>query len=214
MKQKPLLTMLIAAVLLAGSLVANAENSTSPKHYIELSVSDGSPLLNDQLRVGDCSPLRAYTQYELWDSGKYTGRRGGIFPINLGYYYQVLPWLQVGGEFSVFTPYIMNLYDIVSNEKVTNYTNVAMHFTVGARFTYFQTDFVQLYSGLTLGLRMSVESRESTIPYTSFAPAIDNYGVAFQATAFGVRFGKQVYGFAELGCGYKGIFNLGIGTRF
>ena len=214
MKQKPLLTMLIAAVLLAGSLVANAENSTSPKHYIELSVSDGSPLLNDQLRVGDCSPLRAYTQYELCDSGKYTGRRGGIFPINLGYYYQVLPWLQVGGEFSVSTPYIMNLYDIVSNEKVTNYTNVAMHFTAGARFTYFQTDFVQLYSGLTIGFRMSVESRESTIPYTSFAPAIDNYGVAFQATAFGVRFGKQVYGFAELGCGYKGIFNLGIGTRF
>jgi hypothetical protein len=52
------------------------------------------------------------------------------------------------------------------------------------------------------------------LPFDSFAPTIGNVGVAFQATAFGVRFGKQVYGFAELGCGYKGILNVGIGTRF
>ena len=209
MKTKSLLTSIIL-LFFAGGIGAYAEETTSPKHHIELSISDGTSIIRSGLQTGEVSAL----QYETLSYMQKCELKGGnlnLFPINAGYYYQALPWLQVGGEFSAFTNSLINASNSLSS---INYTNTSLYLTAGLRFTYYQTNFVQLYSGLTLGLRMSVESRESTIPYTSFAPAIDNYGVAFQATAFGVRFGKQVYGFAELGCGYKGIFNLGIGTRF
>jgi hypothetical protein len=39
-------------------------------------------------------------------------------------------------------------------------------------------------------------------------------GMTFQATPLGVRFGKTVGVFAELGFGYKGILNFGIGSKF
>ena len=51
-------------------------------------------------------------------------------------------------------------------------------------------------------------------PYGSVGANVESSWFTFQATAFGVRFGKKVYGFAELGCGYKGILSIGIGTRF
>ena len=137
-----------------------------------------------------------------------------LFPINVGYYYQALPWLQVGGELSAYTNALINAYDPITSSRIINYTNTSLYLTAGLRFTYYQTPVVQLYSGLSLGVRMNIESKKATLPFDSFAPTIGNVGVAFQATAFGVRFGKQVYGFAELGCGYKGILNVGIGARF
>ena len=46
---------------------------------------------------------------------------------------------------------------------------------------------------------------------------IDNSGVwatGLQATPFGIRIGRQFAYFAEVGFGYKGLFNTGIAVRF
>lgn len=51
-------------------------------------------------------------------------------------------------------------------------------------------------------------SIEGTVP--RFAPMHLN----MQLTPFGMRYGKALGGFVELGCGYKGIFNYGITYRF
>lgn len=201
------------AFVVLGTPFVYAEETASPKHHLELSISDGMSIIRDDLHTGGTSVLQNETLNE-WQNNGYKGSNRILPPIHLGYYYQVLPWMQVGGEFSAFTNSLINVYDPVSSSRVINYTNTSLYLTAGLRFTYYQTNFVQLYSGLSLGVRMNVETKNSILPYDSFAPSIGNVGVAFQATAFGVRFGKQVYGFAELGCGYKGILNVGIGTRF
>ncbi|EGK03137.1 MULTISPECIES: outer membrane beta-barrel protein [Dysgonomonas] len=41
-----------------------------------------------------------------------------------------------------------------------------------------------------------------------------NLHINFQLTPIGIQFGKNIGGFAELGCGYKGIISAGIFTRF
>lgn len=203
-----------AVVLLAvSSTPIYAEDSASSKHHIELSVSDGMSIIRKELQTGEPSVLHHETLAN-FQNGGYNGRNLSLFPMSIGYYYQVLPWLQVGGELSAYTNSLINAYDPISSNRIFNYTNTSLYLTAGVRFTYYQTPFVQLYSGLSLGVRMNIESKTSTLPFDSFAPTIGNVGVAFQATAFGVRFGKQVYGFAELGCGYKGILSIGIGTRF
>ena len=208
------IVIIITLVLCAlCSIEVYAEETASSKHHIELSVSDGMSVDRNELQTGESSTLYHQTLLDLQNGG-YKGSNLNLFPINVGYYYQVLPWLQVGGEFSAYANSLINLYDPISSTRVVNYTNTSLYLTAGLRFTYYQTNLVQLYSGLSLGVRMNVESKKSTLPYGSFAPFINDVGVAFQATAFGVRFGKQVYGFAELGCGYKGILNVGIGTRF
>jgi len=37
---------------------------------------------------------------------------------------------------------------------------------------------------------------------------------AFQATPFGIRVGRQIAGYAEIGVGYKGLINGGLSVRF
>ena len=201
------------AFVVLGTPFVSAEETASPKHHLELSISDGTSIIRNELQTGGSSTLYHQTLSECQNGG-YKGHNLNLFPINVGYYYQALPWLQVGGEFSAYTNALINAYDPITSSRIINYTNTSLYLTAGLRFTYYQTNFVQLYSGLSLGVRMNIESKKATLPYDSFAPSIGNVGVAFQATAFGVRFGKQVYGFAELGCGYKGILNVGIGTRF
>ena len=212
MKRFIYVTLSFAFVVL-GTPFVYAEDSASSKHHIELSVSDGMSIIRKGLQTGEPSVLHHETLANFQDGG-YNGRNLSLFPMSIGYYYQVLPWLQVGGELSAYTNALINAYDPISSNRIFNYTNTSLYLTAGVRFTYYQTPFVQLYSGLSVGVRMNIESKTSTLPYDSYVPSIENVGVAFQATAFGVRFGKQVYGFAELGCGYKGILSIGIGTRF
>ena len=209
-------TSLVTSIILlffAGCLGVYAEDSVQSKHHLELSISEGMSVIRNELQTGGHSALYHETLNESQNGG-YKVSNLKLFPINVGYYYQALPWLQVGGELSAYTNALINAYDPISSSRIINYTNTSLYLTAGLRFTYYQTPFVQLYSGLSLGVRMNIESKKATLPFDSFAPTIGNVGVAFQATAFGVRFGKQVYGFAELGCGYKGILNVGIGTRF
>ena len=187
------------AFVVLGTPFVSAEETASPKHHLELSISDGTSIIRNELQTGGSSTLYHQTLSECQNGG-YKGHNLTLFPINVGYYYQALPWLQVGGEFSAYTNALINAYDPITSSRIINYTNTSLYLTAGLRFTYYQTNFVQLYSGLSLGVRMNIESKKATLPYDSFAPSIGNVGVAFQATAFGVRFGKQVYGFAELGC--------------
>lgn len=213
MSKKIRVTVSIVLMFLVGCMAVHAEESTSSKHYLELSISDGFYLIPDRMIMGN-SPLLLESMYEDAEKTGSDIRRWMLPPIGLKYYYQVLPWLQVGGEVSAATCALVNLYDPTTFNRIGNYNNTGIYLTAGLRFTYYQTDYVQLYSGLSAGVRLNIESKQSTLPYNSYAPSLESAGFIFQATAFGVRFGKQVYGFVELGYGYKSILSVGIGTRF
>lgn len=42
----------------------------------------------------------------------------------------------------------------------------------------------------------------------------NNFGLTLQLTPLGVRFGRKVGGFAEIGYGYKGLVNMGVNAKF
>jgi len=81
----------------------------------------------------------------------------------------------------------------------------------GVNYHWIGDAFVELYSGLQIG--GSIVNTDQT--YVSGDAASDSFLFpAFQVTALGVRIGKKLGGFAELGFGNKGILNVGIDLRF
>ena len=209
--RKIILAISAVVVLAVSSMPTYAEDSTTSKHRLELGLSDGCSLVDQRLVTGHSFLINDVNKYAETPGCK--TRSWMLPPLDLRYYYQVLPWLEVGGEIGAKTYSVMNIYNPNETSPFLNYSNTALFLTAGVRFTFYKTDFVQLYSGLNVGARLNIESQNSTIPYNSYAPHVGSAGFTFQATAFGVRFGKQVYGIAELGYGYKGILTLGVGTR-
>ena len=94
------------------------------------------------------------------------------------------------------------------NQTYEYFLTTNLYLVAGVRFNYFHKGITDLYSGLSFGAKLMMETtkHDGTIAVTA--------GPAFQLTALGVRFGKRVYGTVELGYGYKGLLNVGIGTRF
>ena len=135
-----------AVVLLAvSSMPVYAEDSTSSKHHIELSFSDGGASFMDRRLVeGESTSLWRGSMYDYAEKSGYNIRDIGyiIPPVTVGYYYQVLPWLQVGGQISTGTCSLINLYAPNTRNRIGSYCNQGIYLTAGVRFTYFQTDFV------------------------------------------------------------------------
>ncbi len=76
-------------------------------------------------------------------------------------------------------------------------------------FTYLNKNNLQLYALTGGGIFYSRIWDKS--PVTSDD---ELYGPTFQVTPIGIRYGKSVAAFAELGYGYKGIANLGVSLKF
>ena len=187
----------------------------SEKHHIEFSVGEPlSTLWGVNLAYYGHTKGQSYF-YEWADSRRPfidLGRSGyedsWFTPsFSLGYYYQILPWLEIGGELSTllscttennFSDHRAYAYFLTSN----------LHISTGARFVYYHKKITDLYSGLALGLSCRFYTTETTPLLGS------SFWLTWQVTALGVRFGKQVYGNIELGYGYKGLLSAGIGYRF
>lgn len=50
--------------------------------------------------------------------------------------------------------------------------------------------------------------------YNTNYSAYNDFGLTLQLTPLGVRFGRKVGGFAEIGYGYKGLVNMGVNIKF
>jgi hypothetical protein len=69
---------------------------------------------------------------------------------------------------------------------------------------------IRLYGAASLGV--SVFSDGDVTPGQADRSGLKPWG--FQATPFGIRIGRQIAYFAELGVGYKGLFHTGLAVRF
>lgn len=128
-------------------------------------------------------------------------------PIQVGYYYQVLDWLQVGGDVGATVSGETRIY-MPTGETVARYVDTYLFIAPGVRFNYYHKKIVDLYSGCNLGTMVVMANTESD-------PLVySNASFAWQVTALGLCVGKHVYGKIEIGYGYKGMFNIGIGGRF
>lgn len=114
------------------------------------------------------------------------------------------------------------LANITYSQTNTNYThnsNDSLNFKTkdyliavmpAFEYHYFNRKIVQLYSGVQLGLFIYNQK------YADYKSEIKHKEInfAFQVDAFGVRIGKQIGGFLELGFGFGGIVKIGISGRF
>ncbi len=97
------------------------------------------------------------------------------------------------------------------------YYSGAYHFmraSVDCRFMYFDRRYVQMYSSVGLGFNAWIEES----PYMVDGKVGKRFECLFvpfvlDATLFGVSFGDNVYGMAEIGLG-RSMLNIGLGYRF
>ncbi len=86
----------------------------------------------------------------------------------------------------------------VLDNQIHNYYN----FAIGTEYHYINSDIIQIYSGAAIAYTLHMYESNKGPNNLSY--------VNFQLDAFGLRIGKSLAGFLELGFGYKGILILGI----
>lgn len=79
------------------------------------------------------------------------------------------------------------------------------------KFSYYNAERVQMYSGLQAGISL-ISGKNLYVDGRIVAGS--TMGFFFQLTAFGINYGKDFYIGAEAGFGYKGVLNLVAGYRF
>ena len=79
------------------------------------------------------------------------------------------------------------------------------------KFSYYNAERVQMYSGLQAGISL-ISGKNLYVDGRTVAGSTMSF--FFQLTAFGINYGKDFYIGAEAGFGYKGMLNLTAGYRF
>lgn len=101
------------------------------------------------------------------------------------------------------------------NHKKQGDINVDSYgFMASGSFSYLNREYVQLYSGLSMGVGLRRESFDKEPNSSMPEESSTSTRFAYQITGFGIRLGGKLAGFAEVGFGYKGIVSTGIVYRF
>jgi hypothetical protein len=112
--------------------------------------------------------------------------------------------------------YLRVTYDVVSGTLWSNSQNrmhanySAVTFAPEIEYKYLKKPSLDLYSSLGVGytlISIPTESRDENISYPT-----DHFD--FHFSPFGVRYGKDIAAFLELGIGYKGLVQFGISYKF
>ena len=216
------ITILFFAVALMGSTATVAGKSRPPLDSAKWAARYGFELMHEefQLSFGDpyyaslMSIIKPYNKrlnnnYEWTELTKpYHGRYLGIGSLSVSYHHRVTRLFWIGGMFS-YQMFDVSWYDRFTNKELNHYQEHIFAFTPMARFSWFNRKYVELHSGIGVGLSLH------------YATGVNNYnGIHYssvfnlQATAIGVTVGRKWYGCAELGFGTKGIISAGFGYRF
>lgn len=81
---------------------------------------------------------------------------------------------------------------------------------IGSNYRYLSKGLVQLYSGLAVAYTFENEKYTTSTQIEKQNSSSFN----FQATALGIRLGRELALSAELGFGYRGIANMGVSYSF
>jgi hypothetical protein len=131
-----------------------------------------------------------------------TTRRGTVF-VSYKYF--------VSDRFAVGAATGFNGYANESNFRYTDFTRFdAQTLTVAGEVTWFfiRKPGIKLYTMTGVGIYTMKASVDG------YDAATTTNGISAQVTPLGIRFGKKIGVFTELGYGYKGIINAGLSIKF
>ena len=191
---RPALVLLLAALVLTAPVFGQTRRHDLSVSYGALSIDQMSDILQDVLTV--VLTLGTFNKTD----AKYTGvpfltyhysanSRFG-FGAAVGTY-KASGTLQAGGE------------DVGTYEERN---------TIGAvelDYRWVMRPGLQIYSGVGFGLRY----RHGTYQ-TEGSSEVNKFLPTFHINALGVRFGRKVGFFFELGAGYKGVLSAGLNAQF
>ncbi len=151
------------------------------------------------------------TPYAHFNDKQYAG---ALF---VNYYFSPVSWISVGiGSGLEMHRAGLTTADpdpaIKREIRIGSYTRRAFTVAPELRLAYGRKPLVNFYALLGLGSTFAFERVENDATGQKITMN-DNY-FTFQVTPFGIRLGKKLSGFAELGYGYKGIMRLGASYKF
>ncbi|MBL7102697.1 MAG: hypothetical protein ISS18_00030 [Bacteroidales bacterium] len=128
----------------------------------------------------------------------------GTGAILLGYRYSAGEKFSIGIDGS-YTKIKDNLK--IQGKQVGNLEKEFYTIAPYVAYNYIKKEKIRLYSGIGLGYTFGKDK------YTTDDGGDETKNIgefAFHINAFGVRFGKNIGGYVEVGYGYKGLVNLGV----
>ncbi len=196
MKSKFALTVLVLALVAAGEVKAQ---ELEPKHEVRISYSDATPLTFANALGRGLSDA-----FSFFGSSNTKSESIGMF--NLAYRTRISRKWSLGGDVS-----------FNSTTGDTKSENVTKHFNTKnilimpeAEFSYIRTGMIDFYGNVSAGVNVASEKETAMGKSTSDT----YYNFAFQVNPVGLRVGRRLGAFAELGLGYKGYVNAGVSYRF
>lgn len=105
---------------------------------------------------------------------------------------------------------LRNLYDSQTRKRVDTQHQDFISIMPTVRFAWLRRGVVQLYSSFSLGLGVEHYLLNSDVGRPIYNTL---YYCAFDIKPVGVSVGRKWFGFAELGYGSRGVFNIGFGCR-
>lgn len=176
------------------------------KHEINVSYGDGAPTtLVDGFSnaftnalVSGISGLKTNNTTESFGS------------IGLGYRNQITERIRVGGDIA-FQQVQSKITD-EKNKLLSKRTDRYLMVLPTISFSYIKTDWLDFYGSAAAGVLLNnseQQSEDGKAPHKS-----NNVDFAFQVNPAGIRVGKKIGVFAEVGFGHRGIVVAGINYKF
>ena len=129
-------------------------------------------------------------------------------PVGVRYMRTLTPTISVGAAMH----YTGNYYEYRDDNNLDGHYSIN-YFSLSAecRFTYLRKNLVKLYGSVGVGL-----SYINLLNRKEGQSELDEHAatVAFNISPFGIRVGRQVGGYIELGVGYRGLVAAGVDIRF
>lgn len=170
----------------------------TPKHDIRVGV--GTVSLPTLLALDDGWGYYDYYlnfRRDMASADTYLTPRYFVGNYSLTYTYHDRKWLQYGGQV-VFGASTRSRKDALTNNKLENQNRYVLSVMPTVRFSWFYREAVQMYSSVSFG----------------FTTDFEDLYMWGDATLFGCSFGRNFFGFAEVGLGMSGWLRAGFGYRF
>ncbi|MBO9585310.1 MAG: hypothetical protein J7574_14195 [Flavobacterium sp.] len=193
-------SIIVSAVFLTFSTLA-VKAQEKGKHEINISFSDGTTLgYGESFSSGFSS---ASLGADLNTRTTYSGNLG------FGYRNQISKRIRVGADI-VFQIEEIDVRD--KNYKfIAKRTDSYMMVMPTMSFSYIKTGWLDFYGSAAAGIIVKAGELQKLNQ-----PCIkdDGIGFAFQVNPVGIRAGKKLGGFAEIGYGYRGYLSIGLNYKF